>query len=260
MQRVVTRSTRSNAQRRFAQSPLGLVIALAAGLAAPSTGAADPQEKTGVLVELFTSQGCYSCPPADALLGRMAEEDGVVALSLNVDYWDYLGWEDPLAKPAHTARQRAYVNAHGERSPFTPHMVLGGVEGRVGSREKDVRRAFDLARAAITADAPTIDLTREANGLAIDIKGVAAGRVLLAPYRQAVTQDISAGENRGKRLTYVNAAIEVRDLGGFEGGAASYTAQLPASADGVAVWVQQTHRTDNAHVVGPVLNAASLEF
>src|SRR5215470_4237706 len=90
-----------------------------------ATTAADAGE-TRAVIELFTSQGCSSCPPADQLLGQFANDPTVVALSLPIDYWDYLGWKDTLAKPAHSARQRAYASARGDRAVYTPQVVVNG--------------------------------------------------------------------------------------------------------------------------------------
>ena len=93
-----------------------------------------------VVVELFTSQGCSSCPPADRILGELAEDDNVIALAFHVDYWDYLGWKDEFASAAHTKRQRAYAHAKGERTIYTPQIVVGGIDHAVGSRGMKVAK------------------------------------------------------------------------------------------------------------------------
>ena len=95
-----------------------------------------------VVVELFTSQGCSSCPPADRILGELAERDDVIALALHVDYWDYLGWKDEFASPQYTKRQRAYARAAGERTIYTPQMVIGGQDHVIGSRPMKVSQAI----------------------------------------------------------------------------------------------------------------------
>ena len=102
-----------------------------------------PAVAESVVVELFTSQGCSSCPPADEIFGELAQDDRVIALAYHVDYWDYLGWEDAFASPEHTARQRAYAHAKGERTIYTPQIVVGGVDHAVGSRST-LRSAFPL--------------------------------------------------------------------------------------------------------------------
>src|ERR671917_179365 len=106
-----------------------LATVVAAALTGPSVAAPSPR----AVVELFTSQGCSSCPPADRVLAELAREPDVIALSLPVDYWDYLGWKDTLASPAFSARQRAYSNARGDRQVFTPQMVVNGKVSCVGS-------------------------------------------------------------------------------------------------------------------------------
>jgi hypothetical protein len=109
-------------------------------LSAPSLAQDRP-----VLVELFTSQGCSSCPPADALLHKLARRDDVVALALHVDYWDYIGWKDTFAKAAHSARQRAYAREAGRRMVYTPQMIINGADhvviGRPISTAPDPVRA-----------------------------------------------------------------------------------------------------------------------
>jgi len=112
---------------------------MAAALAAVTLTPAGQANADGpVVVELFTSQGCSSCPPADKILGELAKRDDVIALSLHVDYWDYLGWKDDFASPAHTARQQGYATALGERMMFTPQMIIGGTDSVVGSRAMEL--------------------------------------------------------------------------------------------------------------------------
>jgi len=101
-----------------------------------------------VVVELFTSQGCSSCPPADAFLNDLSRRDDVIALSLHVDYWDYIGWEDPFATPESTNRQRRYAPVLVERSVYTPQMVIDGAAHEVGSKRKAVTRLINSAAKA----------------------------------------------------------------------------------------------------------------
>ena len=109
----------------------------ASGIAAGLVAAATPVRAAGrsqrpVVLELFTSQGCSSCPPADALLGELAKRDEVVTLAFHVDYWDYIGWKDPFGDPLHTARQRAYAAHLGQRTIYTPQLVVDGAGHVVG--------------------------------------------------------------------------------------------------------------------------------
>ena len=92
------------------------------------------------VVELFTSQGCSSCPPADALLGKLAHDPNVIALTLAIDYWDYIGWKDTLALPGHTNRQKAYSKVRGERGVYTPQVIVNGTTQALGSDQADIER------------------------------------------------------------------------------------------------------------------------
>ncbi|NJO54002.1 MAG: DUF1223 domain-containing protein [Bacteroidales bacterium] len=124
---------------------LRVFLALIAATAVSGSPAAASQEAP-LVVELFTSQGCSSCPPADKLIGELADRPGIIALSLAVDYWDYLGWKDTLARPAHTARQRAYAEARGDRRMFTPQVVVNGRESVPGQDRAAIERALQAAR------------------------------------------------------------------------------------------------------------------
>ena len=139
-------------------APLFLAVALSAVTAfGARTEAASP-----VVVELFTSQGCSSCPPADEILGDLAMRPDVLALSLNVDYWDYLGWKDTFALPGNAVRQRQYVAGWGGRTVYTPQMVIGGAVDVVGNKRRAVESA--LQKLAATPAAAEIRLSRTADG------------------------------------------------------------------------------------------------
>ncbi|MEM7268511.1 MAG: DUF1223 domain-containing protein, partial [Pseudomonadota bacterium] len=159
-----------------------------------------------VVVELFTSQGCHSCPPADELLGRLADREDVIALSLHVDYWDYLGWRDVFGAKAHTARQRDYAYAQDERTIYTPQIVVHGREGMVGSREYDVAQAIE--RWSDHVPAATVSLVLMEDRLVADIAPNGdtprRARVRMAWYSRAENVDIRAGENNGRTITYHN--------------------------------------------------------
>ncbi|MBT5374998.1 MAG: DUF1223 domain-containing protein, partial [Rhodospirillaceae bacterium] len=112
---------------------------IGAGLFFP-TASVRAESPAPVVVELFTSQGCSSCPPADAFLNDLSRRDDVIALSLHVDYWDYIGWEDPFATPESTNRQRRYAPVLAARSIYTPQMVIDGAAHEVGSKRKAITR------------------------------------------------------------------------------------------------------------------------
>lgn len=178
-----------------------VLLALSACSPAASSEPMTPQGRHVPLIELFTSQGCSSCPPADAVMQRLAGEAGVVVMLRPVTYWDEEGWRDTLARPENTARQFAYAQALGVQV-YTPQAVIDGRAALVGSQEANVRSALAAARGR--AEAATLTVTRS-NGRAHIIVGGAAGAnvsiVSLAPSKRVA---IGSGENGGETITYVN--------------------------------------------------------
>jgi hypothetical protein len=173
-----------------------------------------------VLVELFTSQGCSSCPPAEAYLGELATRDDLVVLSMHVNYWDYIGWADPFASDDTTNRQRAYGQRIGQGRVYTPQMVMNGVFDAVGSRRGMVNQAIAQAR---NSAAPHI-----AVGLALDSAGdllvtlptsyyAGDATVWLARYDGEHLTEVPSGENRGRTLRNVNVVRELRQIGIWSG-------------------------------------------
>lgn len=205
-----------------------------------------------VVVELFTSQGCSSCPPADRILGELADRDDVIALALHVDYWDYLGWKDEFASAAHTKRQRAYARAAGERTIYTPQMVIGGADHVVGSRAMKVSQL--IQKHSETRAPVTIKLQRQ--GDTITVRATAKKQlpemiVQLVTYRPKSTVDIRRGENAGRKLTYHNVVQSMNTLGTWNGqGEYSATASVAAGVP-VVVLVQ-------ARGAGPIMGASRL--
>ncbi len=161
-------------------------------------------QQEAVVVELYTSQGCASCPPADAFLAQLAGMEGVIALALHVDYWDYIGWKDQFAQPEFTQRQQAYAVAAGERSIYTPQIIIGGVEAVVGVNTVDVMMRLQ-AQAALPARA-FVDLARSGDQLVIEATTTAPGLidVYLVRFKPEETVDIEQGENAGHTIRYVN--------------------------------------------------------
>ena len=235
--------------------PLALIAVLAAlGLSSPVKAQDRP-----VVVELYTSQGCSSCPPADALLADLADRDGVLALSFHVDYWDYIGWRDPFADPAHTERQRAYARALEARYVYTPQIVLDGAAHVVGSDRKAVQAGLDKARAA-HADARTVRASLEpdtgaAPTLVLDGspgQGVMAS-IWLVGWDDRHTTEVARGENRGRRLTHRHVVRALVPLGLWEGG--PYRSAVPlaelAGDGGAAILIQRGE-------AGPILAALTV--
>lgn len=158
-----------------------------------------------VVVELFTSQGCSACPPADALLAQMADRDDVIPLALHIDYWDYIGWKDEFAKPAFTARQKGYAKAAKRRSVYTPQMVIDGQSDVVGHRAMQV---VDLiAKHAAAPSRVDLTLTRDGSSVRIDAEATSwLGPVDVHVVRYQPSQEVAIqlGENAGKSLTYTH--------------------------------------------------------
>ncbi|MEL7152115.1 MAG: DUF1223 domain-containing protein [Pseudomonadota bacterium] len=210
------------------------------------------QAQNAVVVELFTSQGCSSCPPADRILGELAEEDNVIALAFHVDYWDYLGWKDEFASAEHTSRQRSYARAKGERTIYTPQMVVGGIDHVVGSRGMKVAK---LVQKHANRDLP-VKVRLQRDGGTVSVRATATGDVpnmivQLATFSPQETVDVRRGENAGRKLTYHNVVRKIAPIGTWNGqGTYSASANVSGGAP-VAVIVQ-------AGKGGPILGAAQL--
>lgn len=236
-----------------------IALALLAAAAGASSAQADGARRDGpVVVELFTSQGCSSCPPADALLAEeLADRPDVIALSLHVDYWDYLGWRDVHARHAFTERQVAYRDMAGARSIYTPQMVIDGRARVVGSRRAEVMEALHAAAAA--PPACKVALGRDGKGLWAEIEPMrnfpGEAVVWLVGYETAPRPvKIKRGENQGLTIENRNVVTSWLKLGMIGAGAKTVLrAPTPEGADAVAVIVQHGR-------VGPVLGAAKLRF
>lgn len=213
------------------------VLSAAAGLAA-ATGLARTAhaETPSIVLELFTSEGCSSCPPADAFLGELAREPGVIALAWHVDYWNDLGWRDPFATRFATDRQRAYAAKLGTEV-YTPALVVNGAEMVVGSDRPAVAAA--MARARARAASVPAALRRDPNGLAAQV-GAAAAPVsaLLAAYDPMRITAVGAGENGGLRLTEYHVVRQATPLGTWNGAARRFGFP-PIAADRGAVLLLQ---------------------
>ncbi|MEM9371393.1 MAG: DUF1223 domain-containing protein [Pseudomonadota bacterium] len=236
-------------QTRFSRTAAMIAVTLAS-ISASVPAKAEP----AVVVELFTSQGCYSCPPADDVLGKLADHEDIVALSLHVDYWDYLGWRDTFAQSAFTRRQFAYRDEMGERVVYTPQMIVQGVSPVTGSRGMSVKDAIAKVRA--TPDSATIDIVEAGGGLKgriAPVNGGAKAVVYLAKYTRSQVVAIERGENGGKTLTYHNVVDMLSKLHEWPG-KATYEVDLPqpGPGEGIALWIQ-------GGAAGPILAAAKYE-
>jgi len=240
-------------------------FALLAGAAVMVASAVQAGEVRGV-VELFTSQGCSSCPPADKLLGELADDPSLVALSLPVDYWDYLGWKDTLALRGHTKRQRAYSKTRGDREVFTPQAVISGSVYALGSDKAAIEQALTKSR---DSGALTVPVQVAVKDGAVSITTTAAkeaavansvlGEIWLCPISRKVHVTIGRGENNGHSIVYHNVVRRWVKLGDWTGQPVSYS--LPkasvtngdAEIDAVAVLVQRGSASEPGPIVGAAL-------
>jgi hypothetical protein len=236
-------------------------LAAAALLSCLAGGAAAAQSAPAItILELFTSQGCSSCPAADALFKSYVERPDVLALSYSVDYWDYLGWKDTLANPKFTERQRGYGKAVSNGQIYTPQMVVNGARHVVGSSRGDIDAAVTASRGSAAAQAFKVDASRADGNITVQsaggaaaspLAGPAAGIVWLVTVRGQQTIAVKRGENGGRSLTYFNSVRDVTQVGEWTGKPATF--RLPVGTmlgadERYAVLIQR-------HAQGPLLAA-----
>ena len=185
------------------------LVLLMAGIAAA--------KERPVVLELFTSQGCSSCPPADALLHEFAKENGIIPLAFHVDYWDYIGWKDTFSKPSFTNRQRQYARAMGEQMIYTPQIIINGSVHLVGNDRaaimQSVKKSVAKPRIAdlqtqINAQQITVHLSNGQNGQ-YEIRHIT--------YRPKSTITITRGENAGRTIEYANVVTSHQIIGEWNG-------------------------------------------
>ena len=242
-----------------------LIIAAVAAMLHPLTGltgtanAAEVRQARGV-VELFTSQGCSSCPAADRLLDEISTSDDTLALGWHVDYWDYLGWKDTFGDPANTARQRAYARSFGERQIYTPQAVINGRIHVVGSRRNAVLDG--VKKFAGSPEGLLVPIEASADDgmlkVSVPLSPQARGATLWMVYyndREAV--DVERGENRGKRITYTNIVRDIEMIGMVKDRALQTEFQLAdmqrRGFDSCALILQKTTKHGTP---GPIVGAA----
>lgn len=208
---------------------------LGVSAAATSAGAAERP----VVVELFTSEGCSSCPPADALLARLAARTDVLALAFHVDYWNRLGWTDPFSSPEATARQRHYAQLLGLEGVYTPQIVVDGRWQAVGSDEAAVDDALANARRDRAPVPVTLAVDPEGARIALGAsRSKAAGVVWLIGFDRRHTDAVSSGENAGRSLTHVDVVRGIAEVGRFTGDARVIEVPLDWRSDRIAAIVQ----------------------
>lgn len=222
---------------------LALIFVLTATAAAPT--------RAPILVELFTSEGCSSCPPADKLLALLDPQ--VIVLGEHVDYWDHQGWRDPWDSHANTLRQESYARRFGLQGPYTPQMIIDGSFEFNGS---DNRRAAEEIARARTREKVAIRLTRIAAGLEIVTDPMShSANLMLAIVQPSGESQVKAGENNGRHLQHVAILRSLRKIGAVKKGASFHqTVDLPAdaAASRIVVFAQESD-------AGPIYGAAILQ-
>lgn len=210
------------------------------------------QAQPKAVVELFTSQGCSSCPPADKVIGDLAKDPSVIALSMPIDYWDYLGWKDTLADSRFSARQKAYSRMRGDRDVYTPQVIVNGTTQVIGSDVGRIKGAITDSRKGAAVMSVPISMSLSGKHMNVSVAAVTGapfanhGEVWICSVSKAVPINVGRGENRGRELTYYNVVRNWLKVGDWTGDAASWSVPLEnISRDGVdaaVVYVQDGTR------------------
>jgi hypothetical protein len=253
------------AMRPLSRSSAFALLALAVtAFAAP--GRAEPPKvvaQKNAVLELFTSQGCSSCPAADALLAELGKQPGIVTLSYSIDYWNYLGWHDTLSNAANSERQREYARMRGDGRVYTPQIVVDGVTHVNGSNEAAIEMAMRNAAKRLQDVKVPVNMHAEGDTLVIGIGAARdksdkrAATVWLAIAKEDVTVSVTRGENRGRNLSYHHPVRDLTPVGMWQGEA--MTLRLPLKdlkamgGDCLVALLQ----VENA---GPILGAAEYEL
>jgi hypothetical protein len=215
------------------------------------------------VVELYTSQGCSTCPPADRLLGELAADPSILALSFPIDYWDYLGWKDTNARPEFSHRQRIYARSRGDNAVFTPQMVVNGRQALIGSHGDEVRATLRGLNQAGDTPSVKIGVHIEGDRLVVDLPAAASdtqdhATLWVASYLKPQTVAIGAGENRDQTVVYHNVVDRWQAVAMWEG--QPLTVELPLAeitgpnTAGLAVILQDKHDGK----LGPIIGADRL--
>src|SRR5271165_1899030 len=213
-------------------------LAYALVLVCSSALSASACAQTRAVVELFTSQGCSSCPPADKLLGELAADPSLVAISVPIDYWDYLGWKDTLADPRNTARQKAYAHVRGDGQVYTPQAVVNGSIHALGSDKAAIEQAIARTRKNGAMSLPPVTIAIAEGRINLSVPEVADGsasaEAWLCGLMKTASIAIARGENKGRMVTYHNVARHWVKLGDWTGHAKSWSVPTQTLAgDGI---------------------------
>ena len=233
----------------------GFSIGIAA-LAFAATMSGTAYASNSVVVELYTSQGCSSCPAADEVLKTLKERHNVIALSLNVDYWDYLGWKDDLALPGNTTRQRKYAKMMRSRHVYTPQLMVDGKMDVIGSRRSQV----DSAVESFSNDKDSARILAQVDGNEVKVavspetSEARDAIIWLVGFDSSIVRNVGGGENQGRSIEYSNVVREWREVGRWDGRSAlELNLRRPAGEGGLAVIVQEGE-------VGEILGAKQVSY
>jgi hypothetical protein len=244
---------------RTSRVRISLLAAFTAWLTAPALGQPPP----ATVIELFTSQGCKSCPPADTLFAQYAQRPDILALTYNVDYWDYLGWKDTLANADNTDRQRQYAVARGDHQVYTPQVVVDGYTHVIGSDSKQVDKAIVAHTGSLT-----VPLTLSASNDAVTVTvadatrpGLPHATLWLVMYNPSVTVPVEKGENAGKTLTYTNVVRKLRPIAMWKGSLLSVDIPMSELMRTKAIRGAVMLQVDKGDgKLGPVIGVATIDL
>jgi hypothetical protein len=235
----------------------GVLLVCCAG--APDASA---QAQPRAVVELFTSQGCSSCPAADRLLAQLAQDASLIAVSVPIDYWDYLGWKDTLADPRHSARQRGYADARGDGQVYTPQAVVSGKVHVLGSDKSAIEHAIGKTRKMGAMALGPVTLVLADGHINVNVPGAVEHReaeVWLCGVSKTATVAIARGENKGRTVTYHNVVRRWLKLGDWTGKAHSWSVPMQAlkgdEIDRAAILVQTGTTEEPKMILGATLAA-----
>jgi len=241
---------------KYLKTYLFLIFGTIFGLNMPSN-IANASSSPFVVIELFTSQGCESCPPAEAFLRELNQRKNIITLEYHIDYWDYIGWRDPFADPSYTQRQKDYANKMGGRYIYTPQMVFNGKTHEVGSKKSAVLTMISTIEKAANKLTPDISLTSSAGGLNYNIEAQSNIKdiynVILVGFDGEHITKVTHGENSGESLINSNVVRSMTTIGTWQGQALNATTPILKGNGGCVIMLQhqETHE---------ILSAASIDF
>jgi hypothetical protein len=236
-------------------------LGLCVTIATIDPAAAEPR----AVVELFTSQGCSSCPPADKIIGELAHDPSVIALSLPIDYWDYLGWKDTLADARFSARQKAYSQMRGDRDVYTPQVIVNGTAHLIGSNRAGIDSAIKTTDKSTGVMAVPVSMAVDGKEIKVSVAAapvgdtVKRGEVWICAVSKTVPIAIQRGENRGRQVVYHNVVRNLLKVGDWNGAPEHWAVPLENvvgdGVDAAVVYVQNGSRDKPGAMLGAAFSS-----